>query len=197
MIRWSQRFVYVGLALALGACGSSPAVRYFGLETIGIAQQRDSDEAPILVIGPLRVPDYLKRPQMVGRRQGAELLVDEFNRWAEPLDEAIHRTVAVNVDGLLDGLVVIAFPSGPSLEVSYRMFGHIDRFDADSTGNAVLEIQWGIGDSSGQVAVAARRARYEARADGSRDAAAIARAMSETIGQLSRDVAMEIGRLLR
>jgi uncharacterized lipoprotein YmbA len=197
MIRWSNRFVLVGIALMLGACGSSPTVRYFGLETIGVAHQRDAEDAPILLIGPLRVPDYLKRPQMVRRGQGSEMIVDDFNRWAEPLNDAIHRAVASNVDGLLDGLVVVAFPSGPSLKIDYRLIGYIDRFDADSSGNIVLEMQWGIGDDSGAVLAAARRSRYESRAGQPGDPASIAQAMSDAIAALSRDIAKTIEPLLR
>jgi len=192
MIQRSQLLVLVGLVVLLGACGSSPAVRYFSLETIGIEHQRDADDAPILEIGPLRVPDYLKRSQMVRRGQGSEMIVDDFNRWAESMDDAIHRTIAGNVDGLLDTLVVVAFPSGAALEIDYRLFGRIGRFDADSNGSVVLDIQWGIGDDSGNVLAAARRTRYESRARRQDDPAAIAEAMSETIEQLSRDIATEI-----
>ena len=184
-------------ALLLASCGSSPAVRYFGLEAIGVAYQRDAADAPVLAVGPIRVPDYLKRPQMVTRGQGSEFLVDDFNRWAEPLDEAIHRTIASNIDGLLDSVIAVAFPSGAVLEIDYRLFGRIDRFDADSGGNVTLDVQWGIGDASGDVLTAARRGRYQSRANQANDPAAIAAAMSDTLEQFSRDIAAEYEALSR
>jgi len=176
----------------LASCGSSPAVRYFGLETTELNYQQDTDDAPILAVGPLRVPDYLKRSQMVRRGQGAELLVDDFNRWAEPLDEAIHRTIASNVDGMVDNLVAIAFPTGAGLDVDYRVFGRIDKFEQDNSGSAILDIQWGISDAAGDIVAAVRRVRYESRAGDRSDPMATAQAMSATIEQLSREIAAEM-----
>ena len=183
--------VLIMSASLLAGCGSSPVVRYFGLQAMPVEHQRNADEAPVLAVGPLRVPDYLKRTQMVRRGQGAELIVDDFNRWAEPLDEAIHRTIASNVDGLLNSVVVVAFPTGAVLNVDYRLFGRIDRFDADSNGNAILDIQWGIGDGAGAMIVTTRRNRYQSRASQANDSAAIAQAMSAVVEQFSRDVAQE------
>ena len=100
-----NRATLIALTIAvmlLVGCGSSPQVRYFGLETVESDYQRDPEGSPVLGIGSIRIPDYLKRSQMVTRGQGAELVVDDFNRWAENLDKSIHRTVAANVDSLLD-----------------------------------------------------------------------------------------------
>ena len=197
MIRTTSWLIFATSALLLGACGSSPAVRYFGLETIGIQHQQDAADAPVLAVGPLRVPDYLKRTQMVRRGQGAEVIVDDFNRWAEPLDEAIHRTIASNVDGLLDNAIVVAFPYGAMLEVDYRLHGRIDRLDADSNGNVILDIQWGVSDGKGTVVVPSRRARYQFRSTQQDDPAAIAAATSDTSEQLSREIAREMDSFLR
>lgn len=178
--------------LSLGACGSSPKVRYYGLESIDVEYQRDPEGSPMVGIGPLRIPAYLKRSQMVTRGQGAELIVDDFNRWAEGLDEAIHRTIASNVDSLLDSAVVVAFPTSTLVDVDYRMIGRIDRFDTDSAGLAVLDVQWGVSTADGDTVVPARRTRYESRASAAGDPAAIARAMSDIIEHFSRDIAREI-----
>jgi uncharacterized lipoprotein YmbA len=182
-------------ASLLVSCGSSPAVRYFGLETVGVNYQQDGDDAPIMAVGPLRVPDYLKRTQMVRRGQGAEFIVDDFNRWAEPLDEAIHRTIASNVDGMLNNLVAIAFPTGSALDVDYRLFGRINKFEQDS-GSAILDIQWGISDAAGSFVVAVRRVRYESSVGDRNDPAETAGAMSDAIAQLSRDIATEMAEVL-
>ncbi len=197
MIQKLYLLVLPGLALILGACGSSPAVRYFGLETIETEHQINAVATEVMAIGPIRVPDYLKRSQMVRRGQGAEMIVDDFNRWAEPLDDAIHRTIASNVDGLVNNLVVVAFPTGVALDIDYRVFGRIDRFEQDNGGTAVLDIQWGIGDSSGEVIAAARRTRYESRVSNQGDPASTAEAMSEALELLSKDIATEIEVLLR
>jgi uncharacterized lipoprotein YmbA len=180
----------------LAACGSSPPVRYFALETIDHEYVRVPADATTIGIGPIRIPDYLRRSQMVTRGQGAELIVDDYNRWAEGLDEVIHRTIASNVDRLLDSVSVVAYPTTALLNLDYRLVGRIDRFDTDARGRAILDTQWGIATPTGEVLVPGRRTRYQAQVSTSGDPAAIARAMSDTIGQFSRDIAREFNAAL-
>jgi uncharacterized lipoprotein YmbA len=180
----------------LFGCGSSPQVRYFGLETIETTYQRDPDGSPVISIGPIRIPDYLNRSQMVTRGRGTELLVDDFNRWAENLDGAIHRTIAANVDRLLENVIVVAFPSSSLVDIDYRMIGRFDRFDTDINGLAVLDVQWGIGAADGTKIISALRSHFEIRVTTPGDPAANAQAMSALLEQLSNDVAQEVSAAL-
>ena len=77
--------------LLVSACGSSPPVRYYTLSTASVATPEDPADARILGLGPLNVPEYLNRTQIVTRGNGAELIVHEFSHWAEPLDMALGR----------------------------------------------------------------------------------------------------------
>jgi uncharacterized lipoprotein YmbA len=155
---------------------------------------QDPDDAITLALGPLRMPDYLNRSQMVTRGDGAEIQVDEFSRWAEPLRLAMHRVVSTDVDGLLDGVVVIAFPYDSMIrpQVDYRLLGDVIRFDADQAGRVVLEVQWTITDTDAAVAVPIHRSRYEARAATADDPAAVALAMNNALASFSRDIASEM-----
>ncbi len=181
------------VSLLLVACGSSPPVRYFSLSTMDTAYQQDGDDAVVLGLGPLRMPDYLNRSQIVTRGAGAEMQVDEFSRWAEPMDEAFHRVVSTDVDNLLDGVIVIAFPWESIMrnDLGYRLLGDVIRFDADRSGRVILELQWGISDLDSGMAVPAHRSRYETRAASSDDPAAVVSAMNEALAMFSRDIASE------
>jgi len=179
------------LALSVGACGSSPAVRYYALEIDSAAYRQDIDNAPIVVLGPLRMPDYLNRSQMVSRGAGAEMIVDDLHRWAEPLDRALHRTLATSVDGLLDNATVVAYPTEHLLDADFRVTGRVDRFDADMRGLAVLTVQWSISDRDGKLLAAPRRSRYESQASSLNDRGAVAKAMGDALSQFSQDIAQE------
>ena len=178
-------------ALMLAGCGSSPPVQYYALSSSGSAELTNSDGARTMGLGPLRIPGYLNRSQIVTRSPGAELQVDEFNRWAEPLGLAMHRVVAADVDGLLDELVVIAFPHDAVVGgvVDFRLRGDILRFDADRSGSVVLEVQWSVSSDNGTTVVPAHRARYEAQAGRAGDPDAVVTAMNEALRQFSRDIA--------
>ncbi len=188
----SRRTLVASLVLLLAACGSSPPARFYSLQALDLEYQADASDAVVMYLGPLRLPEYVARPQIVTRGDGAEMIVDDYHRWAEPLDDAIPRIVAVNVDNLVEGVIVVAFPSGNLVEAEYRLQGSIVRFDADAAGRAVLIVQWGIATPAGDILVPPRRSQYEARAARTGDTGAVATALNDTVAQFSRDIAAEI-----
>jgi len=183
-----QLAAIAAVTLAYG-CGSSPPVRYFTLDPIEAEFATDQSDITVLALGPLALPEYLDRSPMVRRGTGAELVVDELHRWAEPLGDGLHRVLARNVDGLSDRLVVVAYPANALAAADYRLVGRIDRFEIDRNGLAVLELQWAVIDADGEPALPARRDRYTEQASDSEDPAAAAAALSHTLGQFSRQVA--------
>jgi len=196
MIATARSITFCVLAsLLLSACGSSPPARYFSLSPTVTSGAQEGDDAVVLGLGPLRMAEYLDRSQIVTRGTGAEIEVDEFNRWAEPLSLAFHRVVSTDVDNMLDGVVVLAFPweSIVRTQVDYRMLGEVTRFDTDRSGRVVLETQWGItAVESGELVVSAHRIRYETEARSSDDPAAVASAMNDALAKFSRDIANKL-----
>ena len=188
----TTRYIVIISLMVMAGCGSSPTVNYYTLHTIETRLAQDDEDSAILALGALRMPEYLNRSQMVTRGPGAEIIVDEFNRWAEPLSEAIHRVLAGNLDVLLSSVVVIAYPSSAVLDVDYRLVGRFGRLDADQNGKVVLEVQWGIADSAGSILLSPRRARFESQATNPGDPGSIAQAMSDVLAQFSRDIASKI-----
>ena len=198
---WSM--IAAAILLALSACSTSPAVRYFTLNPIDSAFQQDPDDSVMLGLGPLRMPDYLNRSQIVTRGANSEMRVDEFSRWSEPLATSLLRIVSTDVDNLLPGVVVVVFPYEPFVrdQVKYRLIGDINRFEADYRGQIVLEVQWGVADADGKIAVPVRRNRYQSKAtiDGqpaANDPGAVAAAMNDALAQFSRDIASKLETIL-
>jgi uncharacterized lipoprotein YmbA len=186
------RYIITFCFLIIAGCGSSPGVRYYALETIGDRVAQDDEGSPIIAVGAFRMPEYLNRSQMVSRGPGAEIIVDEFNRWAEPLDDAIHRVLASNLDVLLESVVVVAYPPSAVLNIDYRLTGRIDRFNSGQDGLVVLDVQWGIADSTGTVRLFPRRVRFESQATRPDDPGSMAQAMSDVLAQFCRDIAAAI-----
>ena len=201
MIATARSITYcVIVSLLLTACSSSPPVRYFSLSSTVTDIQQDPDAAVVLGLGPMRIAEYLNRSQIVTRGAGAEIIIDEFSRWAEPLALAFHRVVSTDVDKTLDGVTVLAFPWGSAVrgQVNYRLLGDVIRFDADRSGRVVLETQWVItAVDSDEAVVRPRRTRYEAQTESPEDPAAVASAMNEALAKFSRDIANEMQAVLR
>ena len=178
----------------LSACSSSPPVRYFSLSPIDANFRQDPDDAVMLGLGPIRMPDYLNRSQIVWRETNAEMHLDEFNRWTEPLAISLLRIVSTDVDNLMQGVVVVVFPYEPFIreQVDYRLVGDVNRFETDSSGKVVLEVQWGISNVDGDVIVPVRRNRYQAQAEISDDPSVVVLAMNDALAQFSRDIAARL-----
>jgi uncharacterized lipoprotein YmbA len=190
------RLVALGMiaTFVLAACSSSSPVRYFSLNPIDSEFRQDPDDAVLLGLGPFRMPDYLNRSQIVTRGANAEMQVDEFSRWSEPLATSLLRIVSADVDNLLEGVVVVIFPyeSFVREQVKYRLVGDINRFEANYQGRIVLEVQWGIADTDGGMAVPVRRNRYQTEAAIADDPGAVTAAMSDALAQFSRDIASKL-----
>jgi hypothetical protein len=182
------------VALAAGAllaagCASSPAPRYYRLEPVATASPEAS--ARTVVVGPFEVADYLDRPQIVTRGAAGEVLVADYDRWAEPLESGFQAAVTANVARLLGSDRVLEFPAQAILKPERRVTGRVTRLDVDATGLAVLEVQWGVIGADGAVMESGRRARYEAQAEGRAYAARVG-ALDAVVASFSTDVAAAV-----
>ncbi len=132
------------IGVMLSACfGSSPATRMYALKTETIG----SEGAAVTVgVGPLELPDYLKRPQIVVRGPNQQLRIMEFDRWAEPLDRGINRRIAASVNRLVDDAWAYEFLRPSNSQSDYRLAGQVLRFEADESGAVNLELLWGLFD---------------------------------------------------
>ena len=176
------------IALLLGACAASPPVQFYVLDTVP-RTSGNTDSDVTIGLGPMSFPDYLKRPQIVTRTAGSEMIIDEFQRWAEPVDRSFIRILAANVDDMLESAVVVVFPYSMNIRIDMRVIGRVFRFDTDTAGLAVLDVQWAAGDGTDNSIVEPRRSHYEARATDLQDYDAIVMALNETLDAFSRDVA--------
>jgi uncharacterized lipoprotein YmbA len=184
---WQASVVF--LALVVGGCGSSPPVNYYDLEALETGYVAEGDTYLRVGVGPLRTPDYLSHSQIVTRGSDSRVIVDDFNRWIEPVSDAIYRVVSENLDSLMSNAVVAAFPYTHIADLDYQLVGRIGRFDAGMDGTVVLQMQWGVISSRDDFVVQPRRVRYEASAARAGDYPALVRAMNEVLQQFSRDVA--------
>ncbi len=179
------------LALLAGACASSPPPRYFRLVALAEPAAAGNPAGTAIVVGPFRFAEYLDRPQLVMRDGQNGVTVAGFERWAEPLDANFQAVVAANVGRLLGSDRVLEFPAQNIVQAGRRVTGRVLQLDVDADGLAVLEVQWGVLDGVGAMALPGRVSRYEARADG-RDAAARVAAMNATVTAFSADVAAAV-----
>ena len=107
----------IAVSLLLGGCiSSTPPAQFFTL-TPEIAESEQgsvSVAVDTVGVGPIELPRYLIRPQMVSRAESNRLVIDEFARWGDSLDLQLGRTVTQNLTDLCGDTLVLPFPGGPT-----------------------------------------------------------------------------------
>jgi uncharacterized lipoprotein YmbA len=143
-----------------------------------------------LGLGPIRFPDYLKRTQFVTRTGPNSVRVSESDRWAEPLDASFRQVMALNLARLVGTDQIVLFPWYSSTHIDYQVELDVSRFDTDTTGTAHLVARWMVRDTHGR-ALISQSSNLTAQAP-TADPAAAAGALSQVLGELSREIASVI-----
>jgi len=139
--------------LVLGACGSSPAVRYYTLQVpaneraaeplAGVAAASRSVQ-----LVSVTVPEVVDRPQLVLRTGDNTLNVNEQARWAEPLKKSLAGALASEMMQVLGGAPVVLRVSGIE-DAAWKLSVDIQRLDAQVGKGVVLEAVWSLRDKAG------------------------------------------------
>jgi uncharacterized lipoprotein YmbA len=146
------------------------------------------DGAPVPVsigLGPLTIPGYLDRPQIITRLSDDEIALAEADRWAEPLAANLLNTLEENLGKLLPGSSYVDYPWYPVDTPDYAVRLDVRRFEADASGPVVLDATWRLDRGDARVDGAA--ARITEQVEGPGRAAAVA-AHSRALAELSREI---------
>ncbi|QLH40097.1 MAG: membrane integrity-associated transporter subunit PqiC [Defluviicoccus sp.] len=145
----------------------------------------------IVALGPVQMPDYLDRPQIVVRETDYRLHLATTDVWAAPLSDMVPRVLIDDLSRRLPGTRVVGFPqvSGPNFE--YRVSVDITRFDVDAEGTATLAARWQIYPAASTRAVVVEDSTAERRSSESGYPAAVA-ALSGTLADLSDRIAQTL-----
>jgi uncharacterized protein len=186
----------IAALLALGACGGNTPSRYYFLSALpeaggagGAPGGASTAERGVAVgVGPVRLPDYLNRPQIVTRSGPNEFQVAEFNQWGGPLEAEFSRVLAENLSVLLPADRVAIFPWNAPYPAQYRVQVTVARFEADASGEVGLVARWSVVGKDGKEVLRAGQANFREPA-GKQDYEATVAAMSRVLGGLSREIA--------
>lgn len=174
-------------ALLVAGCASAPSKFY----TLAATAKSDggTDAHFAIVVGPVTVPAEVDRPQFTTQTAPNRVAVDEFNRWAEPLNEGIARVVAADLATLLGTSRVVAVPLA-NFDPAYRVAIDIQKFETVPGKLVRVDALWVIRKTAGGGTLSGRTVAGEPVADGSYDA--LAAAHSRALAHVSTDIAAAI-----
>lgn len=175
----------VGAIAALAAACASPASHFYTLNAVTTPAAISSDLS--VVVGPVSVPAVVDRPEIVVSTGPNQVRLDEFNRWASPLQNNISRVVAENLVAMLGTPRVALFPQTLSADVAYRVAIEVQRFDSAPGEAAVLDAVWTVRRTKDGRTETGRTTVREAVQENGYDA--LVAGHSRAVARLSRDIA--------
>jgi uncharacterized lipoprotein YmbA len=186
------KLAIVGTLAALAACTSAPS-RFYTLSATAAPSAASSNLS--VAVGPVSVPAAVDRPQIVINTSANQVTVDDFNRWAAPLQDNLARVVAENLVALLGAPRVTLFPQTLGADVDYRVQIEIRNFESAPGKSASLDAVWSVRRSKDGKTETGRTSARE-KVDGN-DYEALAAAHSRGVARLSQDIADAVLRLDR
>jgi uncharacterized lipoprotein YmbA len=176
------------VAAAASGCGTTAPSRFYTLDATAAADGAAPVAAAIMV-GPVSVPAAVDRPQFVVQAAPNRVEVDEFNRWAAPLNDSIAQAVAGDLVKLLGTPQVAAGPLA-NFAPAYRVTIEVQRFDSVPGQAALLAAVWTVRRTADAVTRTGRTVAREPVQGGGFDA--LAAAHSRALATMSADIAAAI-----
>jgi len=196
MRRIGMAVVSVSAWLASGCSVLAPqqdVSRYFVLtpvvetSAVGAAPAADGTRLT-LGVGPVIVPAYLDRLEIVRRSGQNQLILSSTGVWGEPLDRNVQGVVSANLVRLLGDVEVVPYPSFTATGIDRQISIAILRLDADEHDTVSLDARWTIQRLAGKAPAEVRESHIvQQAADGS--TASMVAAMSQAVGALSQEIA--------
>ena len=183
------------LALLAVGCAGAPPPGYYMLAAAppgSTSVPVTATTAPMLIsVGPVNLPDYLDRRQVVTRDNAFAVRLAGNDYWAAPLRDMVPPVLVADVAMRLPADRVERFPQVSDSVGDYRIAVDVSRFDVDANGIATLVARWRIyGRNTPQpLLVADETLQRQAETSGYEAGTA---ALSATLGDLADRLAQAV-----
>jgi uncharacterized lipoprotein YmbA len=186
--------VYVCLLLwgALAGCAASPPSSFYKLSALTESQQpvmdNRNERCPSIGIGPVTIPVYLDRSQIVTLLSQNKIQLAEFHQWSEPLKDSIARVLAENMAKLICTEYVATFPWQGNRPVQFWISVDINHFEGTLGKKVQLSALWIIHQGEDKRVVMTEAFASREVLEGESYETMVS-AMSNLLEALSRDIA--------
>lgn len=183
------------LTTLCGCFAKSQPAQYYTLNALQQPETRPDFTPRFTVsVGPVIIPDSLKRPQIAIRTDENQVDFSEFHKWAGPLKDDVKRILAENLGILLGGEGATVTTDELLIEPDYRVVVNINRFDGMPDKTVLLNAVWTLKDQKSQKIVAMTQSLFTEKVSGPGYSEMVS-AQSRTLAALSREIAREIKKL--
>lgn len=154
------------LPIFSGCGGKQATMRYYQLAPMELSGQSVAEKMPDLVlgVGPVSIPEALKRQEIVIRGKDNQYHLDDLHRWVGLLEKDLTAVLIENLGNLLGTEQVISYPWGTHFTPDYRVLIEVLNLTGHLGGQVTLRVSWTIVDRSGEKALVRKISEYHRQA---------------------------------
>jgi len=149
-----MRYLFIVLLLICSSCiqiGSDPKpLHYYLLEAQIEQPQIYSNKKLNISIELTKFPEYLDRLQIVTNDQKNSVILNENQRWANPLSDNILQVLRENLALALPDSIVTVCPWENAKTPATKLKLSVDKFAGKPGGTADITIRWNIIGADGK-----------------------------------------------
>jgi len=176
----------------LAGCGKSAPTHFYSLNTAAPKTDKAPDGPCLsLGIGPVDLPAYLDRSQIVTRIGDNQMHLAEFEQWIESPHDNFQRALSDNLSRLICAKPLFTYPWPVGGHPDRQVVIQVARFDGALGQEAVLSVSWSVLDADNKT-LDWRSTDYREVVQGP-DYAALAAAQSRLVEKFAKDVAVSLG----
>ncbi len=182
-----KNFIAIMCVLFLTACSSHNLqnTNFYVLEAPMIEDTFSEVHTKIGVL-PINLPSYLDRQQMVLRDENStQVRIDEYNRWAEHLDNAFLRVLIAALSNELDSENIGVSELTMGIPVDEKLAVSVNSFEGSIGGSVSLNAVWTFTQSSETLL----EGHFNSSISAGNDYNSLVSAQSALIQQLAKDIA--------
>jgi uncharacterized lipoprotein YmbA len=159
-----RKILFAAIILTQAGCLSvpdSPSPRLYmphSLDKAQAVQKFDFPAGVIIGVGPVKIPEYLNRPQMITRQKDNLVSLAQFDRWAEPLDLAMLRLLTENLAIFLPEASIVKFNWNIYTPVKYQLTVDVIEMEANLDKDFLLLVRWSVFDLETKGIIMTKRA---------------------------------------
>ena len=180
------------LALGTVACSVAPPAQLYQLQP-PVTDVTSGKSAATVLLGPLRIADYLQRESLLQRKADGSLAISHEARWAGSLEDDIGQFLLRQVSSQLGSSRISLYPDRVGMKAQAQVILSISRLDSGVEQPAILEAQWRLLDGEGAL-MDSRLVHLEAAHNG--ELGEQVRAQSDLLAQLSKQLVQALQEVL-
>jgi len=177
------------LLLCAGCSSTSPPVSYHSLvDTNPLPMATAANEQLTISVGPVAIPDLLKKSQIATNDPDGRFKLSSYNRWTGEVDREFARAVAEQLAVRLGTQRVVIYPWEQTLDPTRRVLIDILAMGGELGKQANLTVRWALLDPQGKVPTLVRRSDLSEVPAGANYQSWVA-AQKRNIATLSQEIA--------